>query len=160
MWPDWAIYRSLVKFLKPLATNNCPKSLSKSILFLVKSLLGNFYRHLAIFILSHCSEDKPRGIDAINFIRCKKLCKKRNDKTEEYKPWSSGYGRRLTIERPWFRILPQDTNRNLLVKIVPLLEKNENKLKTLSMAYLKFNKRFASFQIINYLMGNFAFTSF
>ena len=93
-----------------------------------------------------------------HFNQCKS--KKRNDKTEEYKPWSSGYGRRLTIERPWFRILPQDTNRNLLVKIVPLLEKNENKLKTLSMAYLKFNKRFASFQIINYLMGNFAFTSF
>ena len=27
---------------------------SKSIIFLVKSFLGNFYRHLAIFIWSHC----------------------------------------------------------------------------------------------------------
>ena len=28
--------------------------MSKSIIFLVKSLLANFYRHLAIFIWSHC----------------------------------------------------------------------------------------------------------
>ena len=46
-------------FLKPLAAINLPKSptflsnffvqVSKSIIFLVKSFLGNFYRHLAIF---------------------------------------------------------------------------------------------------------------
>ena len=50
-------------FFKPLATINLPKSLtflgnflkvSKSIIFLVKSFLGNFYRYLAIFIWSHC----------------------------------------------------------------------------------------------------------
>ena len=46
------------KFLKPLATLNLPKSptflgifvkVSKSIIFLVKQFLGDFYRHLAIF---------------------------------------------------------------------------------------------------------------
>ena len=56
--PDWAIYWTLGNFLKPLATTNLPKSptylgifvkVSKSIIFLVKSFLGNFYRHLAIF---------------------------------------------------------------------------------------------------------------
>ena len=45
-------------FLKPLAAINLPKSptflgnfvkVSKSIIFQVKSFLGNFYRHLAIF---------------------------------------------------------------------------------------------------------------
>ena len=30
---------------------------SKSFIFLVKSFLGNFYRHLAIFIWSHCRQD-------------------------------------------------------------------------------------------------------
>ena len=62
MWPDWAIYLTLSKFLKSLATINLPKSptflgifvkVSKSIIFLVKSFLGNFYRHLAIFFWSH-----------------------------------------------------------------------------------------------------------
>ena len=58
VWPDWAIYWTLGNFLKPLATNNLSKSptflaifvkVLKSIIFLVKSFLGNFYRHLAIF---------------------------------------------------------------------------------------------------------------
>ena len=58
MWPDWTIYWTLGNFLKPLATIILPKSntflgkflkVSKSIIFLVKSFLGNFYRHLAIF---------------------------------------------------------------------------------------------------------------
>ena len=49
-------------FLKPLGTINLPKSptflgnflkVSKSIIFLVKSFLGNFYTQLAIFIWSH-----------------------------------------------------------------------------------------------------------
>ena len=51
--PDWAIYCTLGDFLKPLATINLTKSptflVSKSIIFLVKSFLGNFNRHLAIF---------------------------------------------------------------------------------------------------------------
>ena len=45
---------------KAFGNNNLPKSptllgnfLSKSIMFIVKSVLGNFYRHLAIFICSH-----------------------------------------------------------------------------------------------------------
>ena len=63
MWPDWAIFWTLGNCSKPLATINLPKSLtflaifvkvSKSIIFLVKSCLGNFYRHLAIFFKSHC----------------------------------------------------------------------------------------------------------
>ena len=50
-------------FLKPLAIIIFPKSstflgifvkVSKSIMFLVKSYLGNFYSHLAIFFWSHC----------------------------------------------------------------------------------------------------------
>ena len=58
MWPDWVIYWTFGNFLKPLATINLPKSLtflgifvkvSKSLIFLVKSFLGNFSRHLAIF---------------------------------------------------------------------------------------------------------------
>ena len=44
MWPDWAIYWTFGNDSKPLATINLPKS-----------FLGNFYRHLAIFIWSHCS---------------------------------------------------------------------------------------------------------
>ena len=62
VWPDWAIYWTLDKFLKPWAAikfPNLPHSwaifvkVSKSIIFLVKSFLGNFYRHLAIFFWSH-----------------------------------------------------------------------------------------------------------
>ena len=61
VWPDWAIYWTLGNFLKPLAKINLPKSLKFlgnfciAIIFLVKSFLGNFYRHLAIFYWSHCS---------------------------------------------------------------------------------------------------------
>ena len=44
VWPDWAIYWTLGNFLKPLAVIN----------FLVKSFLGDFYSHLAIFFWSHC----------------------------------------------------------------------------------------------------------
>ena len=60
-----AIYWTLGRFFKPLAKINLPKSPTflanfckgvKIIHFLVKSFLGNFYRHLAIFIWSHCSQ--------------------------------------------------------------------------------------------------------
>ena len=60
VWPDWAIYWTLGKFLKPLATINLPKSptflgifckVVKIFHFPVKSFLGNFYRHWAIFFL-------------------------------------------------------------------------------------------------------------
>ena len=63
VWSDWAIFCTLGKCLKPLAAINFPKSptflgnfvkVSKSILFLVKSFLGNFYRHSVIFFWSHC----------------------------------------------------------------------------------------------------------
>ena len=52
----------LGNFLKPLATINLPKSQTffcnfckvvKSIIFLAKNFLGNFYRHLAIIFWSH-----------------------------------------------------------------------------------------------------------
>ena len=58
VWPDWAIFWTLGHFLKSLAAINLPNSLtflgnflkvSKSIIFLVKSFLGNFYGYLAIF---------------------------------------------------------------------------------------------------------------
>ena len=67
VWPDWAIYWTLGNFSKPLAIINLPKSPTflgnfckgvKSFLCLVKSFLGNFYRHLTIFIWSHCVGSK------------------------------------------------------------------------------------------------------
>ena len=78
VWPDWAIFLTLGYFLRPLATINLPKSLtflgifvkvSKSILFLVKSFLGNFYRHLAIFIWSHCCELKMYSVVRLIWFR-------------------------------------------------------------------------------------------
>ena len=48
-------------FLKPLAAINLPKyptclgNFCKGVIFLVKSIWCNFYRHLAIFFWSHCS---------------------------------------------------------------------------------------------------------
>ena len=57
VWPDWAIYWTL-------AAINLPKSPTylgnfcggvKVYHFLVKSFLGNFYRHLPILFWSHCS---------------------------------------------------------------------------------------------------------
>ena len=61
MRPDLAIYWTLGNFLKPLATFNLHKSptffgnfvkVLKSIIFLVKSFLADFYRHLAIFLVT------------------------------------------------------------------------------------------------------------
>ena len=49
VWPDWAIYWTLANFLKPLAKKYLSKPLTFLGIFLVKSLFGNFYRHLAIF---------------------------------------------------------------------------------------------------------------
>ena len=61
VWPDLAIFWTLDNFLKPLATIYLPRYLNilrqffvkvlKSIIFVVKSFLGNFYWHLAIFFL-------------------------------------------------------------------------------------------------------------
>ena len=58
VWPDLPIYWTLGNFSKTLATISLPKTptflgnfleVSKYLIFLVKSFLGNFYRHLAIF---------------------------------------------------------------------------------------------------------------
>ena len=58
VWPDWVIYWTLGNFLKPLATTNLFKSLTflgyyckgvKIYHFFTEIILGNFYRHLAIF---------------------------------------------------------------------------------------------------------------
>ena len=63
MWPDWAIYLTLGKFLKPLAIINLPKSPTflgnfckevKIYHFSSEIILGNFYRYLAIFFWSLC----------------------------------------------------------------------------------------------------------
>ena len=63
VWADWAIYWTLGNFASLWQQLILPKSptflgnfckLSKSLIFLVKSFLGNFYRHLAIFYWSHC----------------------------------------------------------------------------------------------------------
>ena len=67
MWPDWAICCTLGNFLKPWATNILPKLPTffvnfcngvKIFNFLLKSILGNFYRHLANFYWSHWSHLK------------------------------------------------------------------------------------------------------
>ena len=64
VWPDWAIFCTLDNHSKQVATNILLKlptllgnfsKCAKSFIFLVKSFLGNFYRHLAIFFWSHCS---------------------------------------------------------------------------------------------------------
>ena len=64
VWPDWAIYWTLGKCLKPLATINLPKSptffgnFCKSVKiyhFSSEIILGNFCRLLAIFFWLHCS---------------------------------------------------------------------------------------------------------
>ena len=58
VWPDLAIYWTLGKFLKPLPAINLPKSPPflgnfckgvKIYYFSSEIILGNFYRHLAIF---------------------------------------------------------------------------------------------------------------
>ena len=63
VWPDRAIFCTLSNHSKSVPTIKCqnlPHSyaifvkVSKSLIFLVKSFLGNFYKHLAIFIWSHC----------------------------------------------------------------------------------------------------------
>ena len=63
VWPVWAIFCTLGNHSKLSATINLQKfptfignfivKVSISFIFLVKWFLGNFYRHLAIFIWSH-----------------------------------------------------------------------------------------------------------
>ena len=55
VWPDWAIYWTLATIIlskSPTFLGNFCKGI-KIIYFLVKSYLGNFYWHWAIFIWSH-----------------------------------------------------------------------------------------------------------
>ena len=52
VWPDWAIFALWATFSSLWQQLICP-NLPKSLIFLVKSFLGNFYRHLAIFFWSH-----------------------------------------------------------------------------------------------------------
>ena len=67
VWLDWAIYCTLGNFSKPVATIILPKLPTfignsckgvKSFIFLVKSFLGNFYRHLSTFYWSCCQCDQ------------------------------------------------------------------------------------------------------
>ena len=60
VWQYWAIYCTLGNISKSLTTIiNCPHfkaifvKVSKAFIFLLKSFLGNFYRHLATFYWSH-----------------------------------------------------------------------------------------------------------
>ena len=54
-----------------------------------------------------------------------------NDKSRGWKPWSSGYGKRLTFKRSLVRIPVPDTGRAfftyIVVKLKCLFEKTENK---------------------------------
>ena len=99
VWPDRAIFCTLGTFLKPLATNNLPKSLtflgnfvkvSKSIIFLVTSFLGSFYRHLAIFFLVTLAACKAVQRSAVGRFSC--LC------TTPLAIWC------LAISKKWFRL--------------------------------------------------------
>ena len=63
VWPDWAIYWTLGKFLKPLAPINLPKSPTflgifgkggKIYRFSSVIIFGQLFRHLAIFFWSPC----------------------------------------------------------------------------------------------------------
>ena len=86
VWLDWAIYWTLGNFLKHLATINLSDSptflgnflkVSKTIIFPVKSFLGNFYRHLAIFSGHTC----PFGqnLNSKNGSKVnKRLCENKN----------------------------------------------------------------------------------
>ena len=62
VWPDWAFFAlwpTIQNRWQQIFYPNCPHckaifvKVSKSFIFLVKSFLGNFYRHLAIFIWSY-----------------------------------------------------------------------------------------------------------
>ena len=56
VWPDWAIFCPLGNYWKSVATiilSKLPTLPTNSFIFLVKSFLGNFHRHLAIFYWSH-----------------------------------------------------------------------------------------------------------
>ena len=89
VWPDWAIYWTLGSFLKPLATIDLPQSppflgnffvkVSKSIIFLVTSLLGNFYRYLAIFS-GHTVDESRHSAKKLGNLFCQN--NKRQDKTK------------------------------------------------------------------------------
>ena len=65
------------QLLKPLAPINLPQSspfLSNyckgvKIIFLVKPFLGNFYRHLAIFIWSHCNAMDASNIANVDVLK-------------------------------------------------------------------------------------------
>ena len=75
VWPDWEIYWTFGKFLKPLATINLSKSLTflgnfcKGVKIFQSSseiILGNFYRHLAIFFCSHCGPSSYTHLESTN----------------------------------------------------------------------------------------------
>ena len=81
VWPDWA---TLDSFLKPLAAIKLPKSspllgnFCKGVKinnFTSEIILGNFYRHLAIFFWSHCCyPNHPRLLEQSRFKPCLKVC--------------------------------------------------------------------------------------
>ena len=71
--------KNLGNFLKPLATINLPKyptflgifvKVLKSIIFIVQSILGNFYRHLTIFFLVTLVMSKNIGSELITMAFC------------------------------------------------------------------------------------------
>ena len=62
VWPDWTIYCIFGQLFKVCGNNYFAQIahiiwqfLQKSLIFLVKLFLGNFYRRLATFYWSHCS---------------------------------------------------------------------------------------------------------
>ena len=68
----WATFQCI---WKQLICPNPPHSeaifvkVSKSLIFLMKSFLGNFYRHLALFIWSRWSRASIRSIDRLTLLR-------------------------------------------------------------------------------------------
>ena len=69
---------TLANFSKPVATISCPNlrnseaifvKVSKSLIFLVKSFLGNFYRHLATFYWSHWTSSLRGEVTETKYIK-------------------------------------------------------------------------------------------
>ena len=75
VWLDWTIFWTLGNFLKPLKTINLSNSLTflgnfwkcvKIYLFLVKSFLGNFYRHFSIFSGHPALQKLPKTVEDLD----------------------------------------------------------------------------------------------
>ena len=114
----WATFQSLWKqFICP----NLPHSytifvkVSKSLIFLVKSFLGNFYRHLATFYWSHCSKKPWLGRTVLEQISIKinlQAKKIHYNLISAIRAFSAFI---ISICQNWGNIMPQSMPQNLFL---------------------------------------------